>query len=328
MAKIDKRITTSWLSPTKNFRLSSRRLLGFFGGNVQNPSESLMRCVIPPDGYKFIQADQDGAEARVVAYECRRAKLRKLFELGIKAHSYTALQIYTDKFRGEHPPERYLRVEPETLITYPEYPTLFATIKKSGQPYEVGKILRHSINYKAGPRTTQLAALVRSEGMVNLPYSQWKSFIETDHEVFSEIVEWQNEVKNILLSTRTLRNLFGFPREFTAVWSESLVRDGCAFIPQSTVGTVTNMAYVEIHHKVEQERLPWLPLNNKHDSLLLAVPDSREHEEMGIASLRHHLGRTLRSSRGEEYIMGVAISTGYNWGKYHEKNNPNGMKEI
>jgi len=325
---MNKRLTTSWLTPTKNFRLSSRRLLNFFGGNVQNPAESLMRCIIPDDGHVFIQADQDGAEARVVAHECRRARLRKLFELNIKPHSYTALQIYTDQFRGEHPKERYLKVEPEVLITYPEYKELFTKIKNSGKPYAVGKMLRHAVNYKMGPRTAQINSLERSNGEINLSFAQWKEFLQTDLEVFPELSEWQNEIKSILLKSRTLHNLFGYPREFTAIWSESLVRDGCAFIPQSTVGCITNMAFVELRDKIKKEKLPWLLLNNKHDSLLKSVPDIAEHREAGIAALRKHLGRVLVSTKGEEYIMKVGISLGHNWAKYDAEHNPDGMKEL
>ncbi len=329
---MNKRITTNWLGPTKNFRASSRRLLGYYGGNVQNASESLMRCIIPDDNHIFIQGDQDGAEARVVAYECRRARFRKLFELGIKPHSYTALQLYLDKFKTIYDRSRYDKVEPEVLLTYPEYKELFKTIKSadSGRPYAVGKMVRHAKNYKMGPRTAQVNSLERSEGEINLTYAQWQTFLQVDDEVFPEIVELQNSIKEQLLQTRTLYNLFGFPREFTGIWSEGLVRDGCAYCPQSTVGCITHMAFVATHHKIKKERLPWKLLNNKHDSLLISVKDIPEHIEAGIAWLKSPdgLGKKLTSSRGEEYVMGVGISVGHNWGKYDEKNNPNGMKEI
>lgn len=324
----DYRITTGWrLSGTKNFRLASSKLLGFYGINAQNPSDSLMACIIPPKNYILIQGDQEGAEARVVAWECRRARLRKLFELGINPHCYTGLQLSTKEFAGEHPISRYFKVEPEVLITYPEYKELFARIKSSKR-YRFFKIVRHARNYKMGPRNLQLTTLEQTEGAIVLTYSQAQDFLATDEEVFPEISELQNEIKNTLLATRTLRNLFGFPRQFTSIWSESLVRDGCAFIPQSTVGTITNLAYVEMHNKIIRESLSWVLLNNKHDSILLAVPDNDRSKEDAIQSIRQSLGRTLTSTRGETYTMGVGISVGYNWAHYDEKDNPKGMKEI
>ena len=321
------RLVCGWRFTTKNFRLSSCKLLGYYGANLQNPTPALMRCVIPPDNYIFIQADQSGAEALVVAYECRRAKFRKLFELNVKPHSYTALQIFTEKFRGAHPASRYKGVDPSTLVTYPEYDNLFKVIKGSQREYDLGKRVRHARNYKMGPRTFQVNCLEMSEGSVALSFKEAKDFLSIDDEVFPEIGEWQDEIKQELLTTRTLRNLFGFPREFTGIWSESLVRDGCAFNPQSTVGCITNMAFVEISGYIKTERLPWLLLNNKHDSLLIAVPDTAEHIEHGSALLRQHLARELMSTKGEEYRMKVDISKGYNWAKY-SKDNPEGMKDL
>lgn len=326
---LDATLTCAWkLAGTKNFRLASSKLLSYYGTNLQNPSPSLMRCIIPPSNYVFLQADQDGAEARVVAYECRRAKLRSLFELGIKPHSYTALQLYTDKFRGEYQISRYKAVDPKDLVLYPEYKVLFATIKNSGNPYDVGKMVRHAKNYKMGPRTAQINALDKSDGQINLSYSQWKDFLLIDDEIFPELLEWQNEIKDELYATRTLRNLFGYPREFTGIWSESLVRDGCAFKPQSTVGTITNLAFVEIFYYIKTKKLPWFLCNNKHDSILIAVPDTTEHIEHGATVLRKHLGRELVSSKGEHYQMKVEVAKGYNWAKYNKTSNPDGMHDF
>jgi hypothetical protein len=288
-----------------------------------------MQCIIPEDNHVFLQGDQAGAEALIVAYECRRARFRKLFELGIKPHSYTALQIFTDKFRGDHPRSRYQAVDPETLVTYPEYKPLFTQIKESQREYDLGKRVRHARNYKMGPRTFQTNCLEMSEGLVNLSYHEAKDFLETDSLVFPELVEWQtNDIEKKLRDTRVLYNLFGYPRQFTGIWSEALVRDACAFIPQSTVGTITNIAFTELHWKIIKEKLPWHLLNNKHDSILIEVPDTAEHREHGKIALLNALQRDLKSTRGEEYKMKAEIAAGYNWAKYDEIKNPQGMKEA
>jgi hypothetical protein len=287
-----------------------------------------MQCISPESGNRFLQGDQAGAEALIVAYECRRARFRKLFELGVKPHSYTALQIFTDKFRGEHPASRYYAIDPEKLVTFPEYKSLFARIKASHREYDLGKRVRHAKNYKMGPRTFQISCLEMSEGIVNLKYSEAKDFLDTDSMIFPEILEWQTELEARLRQTWTLHNLFGYPRLFTGIPSEGMVRDACAFIPQSTVGTITNIAFTELHWRIKRERLPWLLLNNKHDSILIEVPDTSEHIEMGKHVLLSHLQRNLRSTRGEEFQMKAEVSGGLNWAKYDEKLNPDGMREI
>lgn len=323
-----KRLTTQYkISGTKNFRLASSKLLSYYGCNLQNPTDSLMECVVPDDGYVFLQPDQGGAEALVVAYECRRARFRKLFENNIKPHSYMALQIFTDMFRGDHPIARYKAVEPETFALYPEAKELLNRIKNSPREYDLGKRVIHAKNYDMGPRTFQINVLELSEGSVVLSFKEAKEFLGIHSETFPEILEYQLEIRERLYAERKLRNLFGYPRIFGALWSNELLRDAYAFIPQSTVGTVTNIAYTELHHRIIKEKLPWALRNNKHDSFLLEVPDTAEHKEMGMAYCRKHLGRELTSTRGETYQMRVGISIGYNWAKKSESN-PRGLVEL
>jgi hypothetical protein len=121
--------------------------------------------------------------------------------------------------------------------------------------------------------------------------------------------------------------LFGYPRRFDQLPGPALLRDAYAFIPQSTVGTITNIAYTELYQRIKKERLPWVMANNKHDSFLVQVPDTTEHKDMLTAYSRHHMGRELVSSRGEHYVMKVGMSFGHNWGKKSDSN-PYGMSEI
>lgn len=322
------RLTCAYkISGTESFRLAASKLLGFYGTNLQNPSDSLMRCVIPDENKVFIQPDQSGAEALIVAMETRPGKFRRLFDLNIKCHSYMALQIFTERFRGNRPVDFFRSIDPDVLITLPECKDLLKSIKDSGAPYDLGKMVIHAKNYNMGPRTFQLNVLERSDGAIVLTFKESKQFLSTHETVFPEILEWQAKIKGEVSATRTLRNLFGYPRKFERLWNDELERQAYAFIPQSTVGTITNIAYTELWHRIRNEKLPWHLLNNKHDSLLLEVPDNTEHRDMAMAYCRQHMGRELVSSRGEHYNMKVGISIGHNWAK-HNKDNPDGMKEL
>lgn len=324
---IKDRLTTGYkLAGTKNFRLASSRLLGYYGTNLQNPSPSLMRCIIPDEGYIFLQPDQSGAEALVVAYEAPKGKFRRLFELGVKVHSYLALQIFTEQFKNENPISRYKFIDPDILVSYTEYGRLFKAIKVSGKPYDIGKTTIHAKNYDMGPRTFQTGVLERSEGEIVLTYAQAKEFLSVHEQTFPEIQELLAEIRG-RLSQRVLYNLFGYPRYFGGLWNDSLLRDAYAFIPQSTVGTITNLAYVEIWNKIKKEKLPWILLNNKHDSLLIEVPDNIEHKQHARHTVKAAIEKDLVSTKGEHYQMKSGISWGHNWSKYNKETNPNGMKE-
>jgi hypothetical protein len=325
---INKRLTCGYkISGTESFRLASSKLLGYFGTNLQNPTPSLMKCVVPSPGNVFIQPDQAGAEALIVAMECRPAKYRRLFDLGIKVHSYMALQIFTEKFRGEFPIERYKQVDPDVFAAYQEVKELLNTIKHSEDEYFLGKKTIHSFSYNEGPQTFRLSCLDESEGRIALTFKEAKEFRGAWQSTFPEITEWQAITIGRLSVDRYLRNLFGYPRYFGRLWNDELERQAYAFVPQSTVGCITHLAYTELYHRIRKERLPWLLCNNKHDSLLMEIPDTTEHREMAMEYCKTHMGRELRSYRGESYRMKVGISFGHNWA-HKSQDNPEGMEEV
>jgi hypothetical protein len=120
---------------TKSFRLSASRFLGKAGVNLQNPPPTLLECIEAPAGYLFLQRDQAGAEALIVAYEIRDGYFRELFKVGIKPHVYMALQIFIDKFRGSYPKERYYFRRPKELRELPGWPEMAKVILELSERY-------------------------------------------------------------------------------------------------------------------------------------------------------------------------------------------------
>lgn len=311
---------------TDTTRLGSSKALDYFGTNLQNCTPSLMQCVTAAAGRVFIQPDQAGAEALVVAMETSGGKFRRLFEIGIKPHSYLALQLFIERFRGEHPPERYRGIDPDNLVKLPECKSILTTIKNSPDEYFLGKKTCHANNYDQGVQTFRTSVLEETEGKIVLSFQEAKNFKGIWGDSFKEIIGWQAETIARGNKDHVLRNLFGYPRRFEQIPSDSRNRQLLAFVPQSTVATITNLAYAEIWNRIKKEKLPWLLRNNKHDSLLLDVPES--HESQAIAYAKQHMGRELVSTRGEHYAMKVGISVGRNWDKYDETTNKEGLREL
>ena len=113
--------------------------------------------------------------------------------------------------------------------------------------------------------------------------------------------------------------------------SSELYRDAYSWIPASTVGTITNIAITQYQQAIERDKLPHDVLNNKHDSMLVQVPDNAEHIELGVHLLKTYLAKDLVSSKGEPYKMGVEVAKGYNWDKFDRDNptdNPDGMQDY
>lgn len=321
------RITSGWkITGTKSFRLSSTKFLGRYGTNLQNTDKALLGCLVSRPGYVFVQADQAGAEALVVANEAPRGRFIELFECGIKPHTYMALMIFMELFRGQHPKERYWLRTGGELKTLPEWPDLNKRIASSDREYALGKLVIHAKNYDMQWRTFQTNVLVRSEGTIVLTAAEAKLFLELHGETFPEIRYWQEEIKQRVLMTRKLHNLFGHPRVFNGRLDDETIRDAYSWIAQSTVGEITNIACCELYETIEAQNLDWAFKNNKHDSLVAEVPESEAKDAAKLVS--GLLCKELRSTAGHTYRMKAEVGIGRNLGKWHETKNPDGIKEL
>lgn len=306
------------LAGTKTFRLASSKLLNRYGGNLQNVNRESRNIFIPDSGKCFVQVDQAGAEARVVAYECPRGNLQKLFECNIKPHTYLAMYLFAEKFSAK----KYLSIPIEDLNSISEWKILDATIRSSGQPYAIGKRVVHAGNYGEGPTTFRHSCLEQSEGTLVLSAAEAKLFLDGHKKLFPEISCYHQNIEEKLKTTRELRNLFGYRRIFYERYTDALLRDAFSWIPQSTVGCITNIACTRMQQHIESEHLDWDLLTNTHDSYLLQCKKS-EKDSLAVKA-KLFIEAALISSSGVNYKMESEVQFGLNWGKV-SKNNLEGM---
>jgi len=323
------RNSCSWgVGITDTFRNSSRAILETWGTNLQNPCEAMLKIHRPDPGKVFIQADQSGAEALIVAYLTKRGRFRRLFECSIKPHTYMAAVLFAKHWakKGFDRVFEIVILSPEDVKIHYQWPELEKAIKSDHEKYFIGKKTIHASNYEMQWGTFQLDVLKESAGELALTNFQAKTYIQDHHRTFPEIPEWQAEFKEEIKRTRLIRNLFGHPRRIYGVLTDDLFRKLIAFVPQSTVGTITNIAFRDTQDYIEYEHLDWDVLNNKHDSVLIQVPESQVKEASEI--LKRFIEIDLVSPRGEKFKMKSEVSVGYNWGKYDKETNPDGLREI
>lgn len=315
------------IAGTKSFRLACGQLLGFYGINIQNPPVDLLTCFCPKGpNRKLVQVDQAGAESNIVAHEAEEGLYRRIILSGIKIHAYTALHSFINHFRGEHSSDRYWMKEPAELKSLPEWKDLLKRIKSSDPEYPLGKMQNHARSYRMKWPTFQLKVLTDTEGRVVLTNEEAKRLLEVWDELFPEVLNWQNKLEDQVRKTRTLRNLFGHPREFYGRMTDALIREAISWIPQSTVGCITHYAAVKLTNYIEQHEKDWDLLYNKHDSLMSDVPDEDVEEACEVK--RRFMSMELTSTTGNRFTMGADVSVGLNAGKWHETENPEGMKEV
>ena len=322
------RATTGWkLAGTATLRLSSAKLLRIWGTNIQNPNKKTLQIFTADEDKEFGQVDQAGAEALIVAYLTIGKKFRELFLQGIKSHNYVALHLYIDIWKTSFSEAGdWLELPPTELKKEKRWPEFLKMIKDDEIRYYTAKKTCHSANYGMEAKTFALNILKDTEGRTVLSEKEAVKLLDTYHKLFPEIRVWHLKVQQQLIETRTLRNLFGHPRFFTGNLNHDTWQKAYAFVPQSTVGTITNYAFNQTHNYILKNNLAWDLLNNKHDSLLVQFPKGEAKE--GIKIIQGFLEQDLVSPRGEKFKMKSEASIGRNWAKYHKDLNPEGLRDV
>ena len=334
---------TTVLNPagTKTMRNSSKALMVFkkkrplgdgrfheiemgWGSNVQNITKSLRRFFVPDKGKVMVNADQAGAEALVVAYLAREGRYRKLFLHGVKPHSFMAMHLFAKEFAGRMSmpmPEfvkAFLTVEVEQLVRHPRWKELAKLIKQSDEwtgkrYYYLGKKTCHASNYGMKQYTFVDSIMDETDGALTLSPREGKRMLDMYHNLFPEISsDFHDGVKIQLERDRTLTNLHGDRRTFSGRIDDALLRDAYSWIPQSTVGVLTNIGIRKVQDLIDRDP-DWRDvefLNNVHDSLLVQCP---EDQALNVAkALCKTMAQTFTTPHGE-FTMKSEAQIGPNW---------------
>ena len=335
------------VAATDTFRANSEGITVDFinkikkGTNLQNIEKSMRRMYIPDDGKRFVQTDQAGAEAKIVAYLCRDGNFRALFDNNIKPHVFVALHLFSqiwEKKLNEFAGDIKLNISEvlETPIpqlrSHRQWKELDKLIKLSDnwsaaeRYYYIGKQVCHSSNYDAGVNMFRMNTLEKSRGKVVISKQEGEKYMTFYHSLFPEIREMHREIRSIVEKTRTLYNLFGFPRYFGRELDERYFKAAYAFIPQSTVGCITHIAYTKMQEFIESNKLDWDLLANTHDSYLLQCSANEALECARVS--KAFMEQKLISPAGVEFQMGAEVSIGDNWGPYKKGTNEDGLQEV
>jgi len=332
------RTTTAWqLAGPKTFRRGSRALFKFasfkgFGTNLQNQSSSNSKCFVAPKGKVILQADQSGAEALRVAYLCEPGNYRDLFINKIKPHVFIGLS-FAEHWEKEYPQIHELKnTKINELKARSDWKPLETAIKASdGNPpqsrfYYIYKQACHSANYDTTAPVFRFNTLQKSDGAVCLSLKQAEEYIANYHSLFPEIRRWQAEVREQIKQTRYLYNAFGHPRYFGGMLNDKTYKEAYAHDPQSSIATITLTAYTAMQDFIEESGVDWDMMPDKHDSIAAIVP---EDEYMTAAAImKSAIEQDLVGRDGVKFQMRSEVAVGKNWGKWDERNNPDGLKEI
>lgn len=331
------------ISGTLSFRLGSRKILRRYGSNLQNIEKSMRTIYVPDKGKVFVQVDQSGAEALIVAYLCEPGNFRDLFIHGVKPHVFVGLHNFKQQWKDYYAAtglssypniDELCSLSIHELKKHRDFKEVDKLIKSSDnwpsekRYYYIAKMICHASNYGMRAGAFQLNVLEKSKGKIALSKIEAQNYLTTYHTLFPEIHGWHRDVERQITETHYLYNLFGFPRYFFFAQtnpSDNLLKEAYAQVPQSTVGCITHIAATEMYEHARKNNLKWDIMANTHDSLLMQCPIGEE--SFCAKQLSTFMNQELISPRNEKFCMRSEAQWGHNWSPRSSKNT-DGLREF
>lgn len=295
----DNRLLYSYnIAGTETFRFSSSEHPLRMGANAQQIPPIARRCCVPDPGYVMFQADQQGAEARLVAYLSGDPNYIAAVEGG-DSHTMVASMVFGFEPKRELAEREYFR----------------------GKSYrQVCKALSHGSNFQGKPFTLSRQAGVEASVIEQFQFNYFKKF--------PGIQAWHLWIANQIQTRGYMVNVFGFRRTFWGrKWDDATLREATAFGPQSAVGVLTNLAIHALWNKYEgQPGAPLQILMNTHDGVVgqiredlveILVPELLETLKIPFPVADIH--GTVR-----EVVIPFDLELGHSWDKKSDVN-PSGL---
>lgn len=288
------------IAGTENFRLSSSEHPLRIGGNLQNLPKDAREAVVADPGYVLFYSDQQGAEAREVAYEVGDPAYLAAVEGG-DSHTMVASLVFG------FPPEREL-AEREYYRGYS-----YRDITKKGA---------HGTNYYGKPYTLAKQMKVETEVAEAFQAKYFKRFPGFN--------DWHIDKAKVLREQGYIVGPFGLRRTFWGRrWDDATLREAIAFQPQHVVGVLMNIGIYLLWEKFEGVGKSDVQiLLNLHDAVLGQVKIEKAEQLLPeiLKTLTFPFPVTDIKGITRELVIPFDVEIGHNWNKASDKN-PGGLRK-
>ena len=300
----DGRMRTSYnIGGTSTGRLSSSFSEFGTGTNLQNIEESLRSVFIADPGMKLAYFDAEQGESRVVgAIEWNLFGDGRYLDAceGGDLHTTVAKLCWPKlAWTGNLKADKSLAEEPY----YRHYSRRFMC-KKIG----------HGSNYAGKPETLSNQAKVAIGVILEFQPAYFKAF--PAHLKWHWAVEQQLRKEGYLISlTGRKRWFFGRRND------DDTLRGAIAYDPQGSLADILNNGMLKVWKEGNCQLLMQI-----HDAILVQYPEDREDEVVSL--VREQLRFPINLDRGREFVIPYGCKTGWNWGPWSAKTNPDGLKDY
>lgn len=184
---------------------------------------------LPDEGWIVADTDLAQADARVVAWEADDDELMQMF-------LDPTVDLHTENAR-----------------------TIFGTCPDKSHPNrKKAKAGVHAVNYHVGARTLAKA--------LGITVHEADMFIQRWFSAHPKIKAWHNRIYDEMVNRRYIENAFGFRKAFFAKTDgPTALSEALAWIPQSTVGNIINIAWMRMDLLRAEEAYVSMQV---HDSLV------------------------------------------------------------
>jgi hypothetical protein len=288
-------------------RFSSSKNPFGWGGNLQNVAPRHRRVFLADPGFEIGYADYMQGESNLVAHMAGDEKYIEAHKLG-DVHTYVTRYVWPElPWTGDLAKDK--------------------KIAKQNPPWDLAeghdyrfqcKRIQHGSNYGLTPFGISMIA--------QIPKQQATRAYENYMQEFDNIPAWQDWVREQVQGRKPLVNplgrtvvLFGRP------WDKHTWRQGLAFLPQSALADIDDIALWLVWHDLEEQGVQLLA--QVHDALLHQFPTGRYDLEREVLQ-RMAIPVPVTDFRGKTRLMtiGVESATGKNWG-HKNADNPYGIDE-
>jgi DNA polymerase I-like protein with 3'-5' exonuclease and polymerase domains len=183
------------------------------------------------------------------------------------------------------------------------------------------KRIQHGGNYGLSPFGIAIIA--------HIPVSAAKTAYYAYHAAFPDIKNWQGHVEALVAAGEPLVNPLGIKvRLYGRPWDGRTVKQGLAFLPQSALAHIINIAAWLVWRELDMSGRGVMLLAQVHDALLVQFPAGRYDLLREVAELmRVPVEVTDYKGNIRTMVIDVEAAVGQNWG-HRSADNPKGIKEM
>lgn len=295
---------------TESGRASGYKPLDGKGVQPQNIDRRDKDLIIAPEGYYWIKADLEGADAWTVA--------AMLASLG---HP----QMRDDLLAGIKPAQRSALAAllgPEWLSKPPQDLKPYKHLLKSEQgdiTYRIHKPVSHGTNYGMKERMMHMNIFKQSDGDLFI-HPHDCAPIKQGLMSFYGIGSLHERMRTIMLGDAKLTTACGSERQFFGRRDNSMLREMLSYLPQFHTGLTTNVVlnrlfYWEVNRLAGSQKLLLRPVNQVHDETDLLCPIEQ-------LDLGRQIFKAVRevplTCWGEQFTIPFESNYGPSWGECKE----------